>query len=459
MPEDQSEISNKIAEINKKPISRRDFLKGMGKLAGAAAVKPLFPFIETPGEQPPEKPGKSSQKGGFSTGNKNKSESPQSIPDEQTATPAPEAKGLETITVSASIEKDPDDQEVENISFRLPENVLQGETPLIPEGKGLLMAFNLDSTLPIKEITVSTDHLFGTKTGSAELQGDATLPSVFIGGSEIIGSMLDSATSEGDKLNFPPSSQDIINAMEITFGQLEDGITLVRLVLPNNSVQYDNENGSHLVNPAERFASGEMKIGIKRWGDLQEGAVIRNADIFARDVYIGNSEGQKVATIEDIQIQPHSNQTEALDQETITVRSEDTTVTERVTTPGDQSVSLSPEQMEEIQSLKEKWVDRQWKENEQVSLAEWWIDMTNQGYIEIDSLAEQYAGDEINRLVNGSHMIPNPNEAWNNELPFIGNCDSSLNQLVHLGQGHITISQDAYKLIPGGSECQIFSNN
>jgi hypothetical protein len=102
-----------------------------------------------------------------------------------------------------------------------------------------------------------------------------------------------------------------------------------------------------------------------------------------------------------------------------------------------------------------RWI-REWPPDETIPLQEWWNDMVSQRHIRIDGIARYYAGKEIDALVDGAVLVPNPQNYQNPKNPLIGNCTTTLSQLVSRAQGHITVSPEAYRQLPGANNCQVF---
>jgi len=106
----------------------------------------------------------------------------------------------------------------------------------------------------------------------------------------------------------------------------------------------------------------------------------------------------------------------------------------------------------------ELWT-KEWEPDVTVTLRQWWDDMVARGYIVVDSLARQYGGDILEDRINTYDLVPNPVDYRNNGFFFIGSCQSKLDEIVTVGQGHITISSQAFALIPGGENCQMYGRH
>jgi hypothetical protein len=106
------------------------------------------------------------------------------------------------------------------------------------------------------------------------------------------------------------------------------------------------------------------------------------------------------------------------------------------------------------QSPENNWL-KEWQPNETVNLRTWWDDMTSKGYISVDSLAQQFAGNRILSLLNNHVLVPNPVEYWSLKKVVVGTCRGVLRDAITEGQGHIKISSEAFSSIPGGDNCQV----
>jgi len=108
---------------------------------------------------------------------------------------------------------------------------------------------------------------------------------------------------------------------------------------------------------------------------------------------------------------------------------------------------------------KNEWNGGVWEPNQTIPISKWWDDMIAKGYIRIDSLAEQYAGDKIRGMLNSLDLVPNPKDYYKTQRAFAGSCFTQLQELATEGQGHITISQEAFDQVPGGKNCDIYANH
>lgn len=131
-----------------------------------------------------------------------------------------------------------------------------------------------------------------------------------------------------------------------------------------------------------------------------------------------------------------------------------------VESQADQLAQQTPQtaEREEIPEEENRWT-KEWAADEQVPLSDWWNDMVAKGWISVDSVAQQYAGDQLNSFVNGTNLVPNSVEYYKQGHPFVGNCATQLQELIAKGQGHISVDPRVYDTIPGGTNCQIFSKN
>lgn len=355
-------------------------------------------------------------------------------------TPVPESVEPKKISAGGRIDIDPSNPSIEKLRFHFPEDVAEGDSPLIPKGDYLSVSFNLKSDSPITDLNISTSELFGITTANVSFLEDTSTIGA-IDTSYLTDTLLQMTEHNKDTLIIDDKSRDIMNKIEVRYGILpdEDFLRMV-LILPNEDFTFTDKEGGHIENPAKRFLSGELGVGIKRRGDIKPGTVIAGTiGLVAEDVNLYNASERKTVAEVDHNIDFNS------------VRK---IVIKSGSTEPETKESESGNQREDS-----KWTSKEWEQNEKIPLTEWWNDMVSKGHIKVDSLAQQFAGDKIDDLVGSSHLVPNPHEYWSQGNPFIGDCKKSLDRLVRDSSGHISISSEAYSQIPGANNCQVFSNN
>lgn len=415
-------------DSDKPELNRRGFLKaalGLGvsaaALTGEKKIKKLDDSIKglTKAAQPtpiPETP----------------TPTPQQEPEPTSQT---EKEQSNEITIAGYIENDKIDPSFEKIRFQFPEKLLDGKTPLIPKGDKLNFFFVLESTSPINQLKLSIPELLDIKNVHLISLPDATQGSARLNVSNIVDQTTKVAEANGNPLNFDSDSKNIIKQIEIMHSQLEEGKLVMRLIFPNMDIAYTDNNGSHLVNPARRFAEGNFVLGIKR-REVSDGSVVAGpgGKLIAKAVDISNGKGEQAAKSKDI----------------IFTGPKKITVISSAEQPTEPLSGKTPS--EKIES---KWT-REYKPDETVNLSKWLDDMIDKGYIQISSSAQKIAGDKINAY-RDANLVPNPVNYRNKQLAFMGNCESKLRELEADYGNNFMISQEAYSQIPGGVDCQIFS--
>ena len=351
-------------------------------------------------------------------------------------TPTPESAEIKEISASGRIEINPENPSIERLRFHFPEEIIEGNSPLIPIGDFLSVSFDLESESPITNLDISASELFGIKTAKLSMVEDTSTVGA-IDTSYITETMQKISKNSEQFLQIDDKSKEVMNKIELRYGLLPNKDKLrVVLILPNENYSYTDNEGGHIENPAKRFLSGEMGLGIKRRGDIEQGTVIVDTiGLVAKDVNLYNA-GTRTHIAEANDVNFNS--------------------TKKMVITSDSIESKDNESKQEEES---KWTTKEWEPDEKVPLREWWNDMTSKGYIKVDSIAKQFGGDSIYDVINNSHLVPNPQEYHTKGHPFIGNCNTSLDRLVRDGKGHISISSEAYSQIPGADNCQVFSNN
>lgn len=382
----------------------------------------------------------------------------------QEASPTPQV-----ILLRSSVETDPANPSGETIKFVFPERTIDGKSPLIPKRDSLSVSFKLksDTGIGIGRCSLSLPDLFGIKNHRFNMEISPTNKDA----TESIASSLSKFESSA-KFRVSDADQKIINTTTLSCVRESNG-TLVNLSLPNEHVSYTDKDGSHSINPAERFTSGKVGLGINR-GNIAPG----HFALTAENITIKNGKGRLVATANRVDlITPRTpavsgtaQPTRIIPTETRTLIPTETPTRTPIPTRQQEATQMpvkTPSPTIQITKAptpkpkeENKWVDRKWQPNETVSVREWWDDMVAKGYISIDATAQKFAGGEISNFLEVANLVPNPVKYGYGGGPgFISNCNLKLDELVAQGQGYIKITSDAYAQIPGGVKCQIFTKD
>lgn len=444
-----------------KEISRRDFLKLSVAVTGSAllaeACKPLskIPATETP--KPTAQPTATLVKENTVAPATPTKPDATRIP-EATATPA--EKLPKTIGVGSLLETNLTNPSVEKIKFFFPEGVVGDKSALIPPGETMTVLFDLKSGVPIKTLNINMEDLLGINIGQVGAQMNATSTAEVLFAKNYVDTLLRVAKGGNQTLMIDNSSRAIINKIEVGCGhpQNSDPNLLVKLVLPNETYYFTDKTGVHSVNPAQRFVSGQMGLGFNRTGELKPGTVLIPAPLKAEHFQIFSTTKGLVANVNDVDIKPPLKiTTDNKSTQPAEVAPAPTSTPAKKITVESGNSNPQPKTPENPET-KSKWTETKWAPNQTISLKEWWNDMTAKGYISVDSLAQQYGGKEIDALVNGSNLVPNPVEYYKQGYGLVDSCKKALDQLVSTGQGHIKVVPEAYANIPGSNNCQVFQN-
>jgi len=376
---------------------------------------------------------------------------------EPTPTPTPTPKP-KVISIGSSVETDPANLSAgEMIKILLPEGIVNGKSPLIPEGDALSVSFKLKSEIGIgiSQCSLSLQDLFGIKDHKFDMRINPT-------NEDAIQNIASSLTTFQSSAKFSISDADKKIASRITLSCVREsrGLT-VDLSFPNKQFRYSDKDGSHFVNPAERFASGKVGLRIKR-GAIAPGRFALTAE----DIKIQNSNGILVATANGFDIIPPritvASGTPQPDR-TIPTKTPTKVTVEPTPRPTVVKAPIPTIEATKIPAPKpkeeeNKWT-REWPPNETVSVREWWDDMVAKGNISIDAIARQYAGEQINNFLATTNLVPNPVEYYKTGHGFLGTCRDKLDKLVRQGQGHIKVTSGAYAQIPGADECFVVTKD
>lgn len=352
------------------------------------------------------------------------------------------------ISMGGSVEPDLASRSAgETIKLVFPEEIVHGESPLIPKGDKLSISFKLKSATPVQRLSLSLSDLLGTqdnKFSIAMYDNDINIDAT-PGIASAIRTLQRTA-----KLSISDANQEIINKITLRSSKDSNGVLAVSMSMPNEQITYSDKYGVHSLNPAEMLASGKVGLlDINRRGKSASGIATTPIALAVENIMIKNGEEKLVATADRFDITPPT-------RAPVSTRSpEITQVPVKSPSPTIKATKIpTPEPKEEAN----KWT-RKWDPNVTVSVREWWDDMVAKGYISIDAIAQQYAGERINNFLKVANLVPNPVKYYLQGHSFINNCNLELDKLVMQGQGHIKITSDAYTQIPGGVECQIFTKS
>lgn len=220
----------------------------------------------------------------------------------QTETPTPTATPTETptpkpkvISMGGSVETDPANPSVETIKLLFPEGIIDGKSPLIPQKDTLSVSVKFNSDSRINQLSLSLSDLLGMRNNKFSMGMSVANERDTVNITSDIGIFQRSA-----KFSISDADQEVINKITLSTVRHSNKDLVVILSLPNESFTYIDKDGSHLVNPAERFASGEVGIGIKRKDRLA---------LTVENINIANSKGKLVATANRFDITPQPTRT------------------------------------------------------------------------------------------------------------------------------------------------------
>lgn len=379
----------------------------------------------------------------------------------ETLVPAIEIQQPKVISIKGSIEPDPASHlGGKMIKLQFPEEIVSGKSPLIPHGDTLSISFTPKSEMPIEQLNLSISRLLGIQDSNytAGMYTTDQRSEIYVAeGVRVL--------ERNAKITIRERDRKIINKIRFNYVRDHNGDMAVNLSLPNESFIYTDKYGNHFVNPAEMVVSGKVGIGIERRGK----SAVNPIALTIENTKIRNNEGILVATANRFDLTPPERITAARStlQPDRTIPTKTSTWTPVPTMPSkatqepvkSPSPTIEPTKTptSKIKEEENKWT-RTWAPNETVSVREWWVDMVIKGYINIDAIAQQYGGKEIENFLASANLVPNPVKYYEKGYGFLGTCKEKLNQLVSLGQGHITIKPDAYSQIPGADDCFVVTN-
>lgn len=403
---------------------------------------------------------------------------PPEDPPEPTCTLPQVEKEPKRITAFGYIETDPADPSLETARFVFPPGVVDGDSPLVPKRELVSVFFRLESGTSIEEYAVEMNEILGTETEKVIVSGDASKFTSIETIADHLASLEALAVNQGNPLTFDDEARKVIGKIEIghAHSQTGDPGINIRLLLPNEDLVFTDKRGSHLVNPAQSFFAGKVGLGIRRRGEVKPGTVLGPIPLVAKDGIISFSESQERVEVEDIDFnaKPLEIKIESREQgdrseggSRVATKSEEGSQEEKdsedtpavVAGPTPIVVRTERKKPGSDSGEESKWAKREYKPNETVSLKEWWDDMVANGHIRVDSVAQRYAGQQINDFLNQANLVPNPDAYYEKHLSFYGNCKTILSDLVTSGQGHITITSEAYNQVPGSEDCQVYSKS
>jgi len=385
---------------------------------------------------------------------------------EPTATEAPEVLAKKPIHISGYISYSEDHVPLEEVKITLPEEV-------IPD-KILALGFTLESEFPVVEISFPLSEWMGISDIDWLVTIDPDSENSQIDVMSEINKMSNMLQSKGITIDNP----EVMTAANILSHKTDEGNWFIGIYLPNAHLQITDQHGTRLVNPAETLRHMGNAVYVKIF--LQANTRIPNEPALrATGVQVSGPDGQ-LTVAEDFDIQPPTkintvnvqsgsasvpaSGTPVVSVATVTPATE---VQPQVVTPQNNedntrvitvqsSLSTSgPENQPSDQPT--EWT-KEWQPNERVPMKQWWDEMVSKGYIQIDSLARQYGGEQLETLfsvINKADLVPNRQGYPEPNTTLIGNCEAELREVVNQGQGHITVSSEAFNQVPGGSNCEI----
>jgi len=355
----------------------------------------------------------------------------------QEPTSTPESETPPDLSITGYIESDPKHPEDEIIKFDFSEGFTDGEKPLFVPNDIAIFQFDIDSALPPKEIVAGAKNILGVDIPYSESKEVGASPSQGFSISEMAKLLPEIGKSFNKEVRIGETSLEVISVMKLVFGQV-DGKTRVQIVLPNASCYYTDERGDHNVNPLQRFLKGEMGVEIRRIEKPEDGTAAVPPD--------------EPINVTDFQVFSVKQNTTVYKQESGNVLELQAPRTVKITS-GERAGSTESGS-QPIPAEESKWV-KEWEPNETISIREWWNNMVAKGYIKVDPSAEKFAGEEINNFL-GNNLVPNPQDYHKTGKGFMGNCTTTLQDLISKSQGHISVAPEAFAQIPGGQSCQIF---
>lgn len=353
-------------------------------------------------------------------------------PEEVPPTPTPEQQA-ESLVLSGYLETSLRDPAYETIKLAIPEEVLAGEhikvslllkggetisEVVYPYAEWLKQQDVLPWTMPIQVTEVYRE---------INMEQQMTY-------------FIDGLAQNGVKFQNPEKLAEIKFRQAFYPGE---GLA-VEITLPNVDLIYITRQGSFMVNPAKEFAHGSA-FEIKREGD-------RSA-ITASWVVLswGETESQHLP---DFEISVPLQSEIIVGGETPNVGSQSPSENPTpivVTSQGGPTLENQPTQQESSSG-------QEYQPNEKIRLSDWWNGMVASGEIVISDLAKNYGGEKIRQLediVRTGYLIPNPDGPARvfSSFAHLGSCKDLLNQLVVDGMGYTSVSQKAFREIPGGDNC------
>lgn len=363
------------------------------------------------------------------------------------------------------------DERSDRMRLFLPETVTGGENPLVPKGETAMVVLELGNDDNIASV-IGTD-LLGLPRRGAYRGGNLSIPEegqlVSMTGKEMLENLINGWRANKMEIpQFNPTALEIIGKFRIALFRSKGGEVTIALNIPNQPYSYTDSQGTHLIDPltsiilefSKKLASANPpSLTGKGYIDVPGKGRVAEIDEFTlappRVINVKSDHRDKSEITVVVKDSEGGSLTGPSENKKVIEVKSGLTKPEESVEPGKRA---EQRQRKTNDPLEEKWTNKEWAPDEEVSVAEWWEDMVNRGLIKIDSLARQYAGAEIDRLVSGSKLVPNPQEYYKKGHPFIGNCVSTLKELAASSQGHIIIDPQVYQFIPGGEECQLYAS-
>jgi len=337
---------------------------------------------------------------------------------EEVPTPEPaETQEPADFELSGTISEVGDNPNERLIKLQFPENLLDGENPLLPETT-INFSFEINSEQPIEAVEIPMSSLLGPDFASfAPITFDATR---LLFGQDILEHISQALAEQQYALSADAATRFSSIQLVITFSD----VTGIHGTIPNNDVFYRTPDGMKKANPLKEFERSGIKI------------------IHPSDSTADNA--QHSPTIQAIYF------TFNVGRDSTYLNSDDFTLQ-----PVSSDAATAPEIPENSDPSSESAINwnQEWPENQTISFREWWDDMQSKGYIRVMDIAMHFRGEEINAMIDAIDMIPNP--TGNSEQILLGSCEETLDRLTADYGEHIFIEPEAYENAPGGEKCQL----
>ncbi len=361
---------------------------------------------------------------------------------------ASETEKKQAVTLGGSVEANPTNPSAETVRLTLSDGLVNGEKPLIPLQDTLELSFTLKSENPIDKVSISLPEMLGMSDMPFTTDMAIGDTSSAMDVQQAVNAFVAEAMTRDPNFSLPPHDAKLLGLLGITCVRTADGNLLVEMTAPNRDIFYDSNSGRQRINLAQQIASGTWGLGVA--GEKGPAGVKG-----AHNISVGNMAGADIARPADVTFTHRTTLHPGATAEAVPVpagtRPQETSPASTVT----------PEDGGNDDIEKSKWITTEWADNQEIPLKEWWDDMESKGYIVIDDMARQFAPDQVAKIydmVNNSNLIPKPVKYYEKGHAYISPCVDELQKLVNQGEGHVQVSEEAFKLIPGKG-CDIFAKN